>query len=153
MPTIVPGKKIRPVVLVESTRVIIPERRARRTIGAAASWAVAPSARVASIRAPRVGHLVAEPVQRHRRGGHRVADHHAADRDQVARRRFEDAEGDDEAEGGAAGERQRDQQRPEGARHLLRARLRAVSAPKTTITASSAKTSQSVSASKISLIA
>ena len=49
MPTIVPGKKIRPVVLVESTRVIIPERRARRTKGAAASWAVAPSARVASI--------------------------------------------------------------------------------------------------------
>ena len=32
------------------------------------------------------------------------------------------------------------------------ARLRAVSAPKTTITASRAKTSQSVSASKISLI-
>ena len=51
MPTIVPGKKISPVVLVESTSVIIPERRARRTIGSAASRAVAPSASVASIRA------------------------------------------------------------------------------------------------------
>ena len=49
MPTIVPGKKISPVVLVESTSVIIPERRARRTIGRAASRAVAPSASVASI--------------------------------------------------------------------------------------------------------
>ena len=37
------------MVLVESIRVIIPERRARRTIGAAASCAVAPSASVASI--------------------------------------------------------------------------------------------------------
>ena len=46
-----PGKKIRPVVLVESIRVIVPERRARRTNGAAASRAVAPSARVASIAA------------------------------------------------------------------------------------------------------
>ena len=51
IPTIVPGKKISPVVLVESTRVIIPERSARRTVGAAASRAVAPRARVASIRA------------------------------------------------------------------------------------------------------
>src|SRR4051812_50121788 len=51
MPTIVPGKKIRPVVLVESTRAIIPERKERRMVGAAASRAVAPSASVASIRA------------------------------------------------------------------------------------------------------
>ncbi len=50
MPTIVPGKKISPVVLVESTRVIIPERRLRRTSGVTAWEEVAPSARVASIR-------------------------------------------------------------------------------------------------------
>ena len=49
IPTIVLGKKIRPVVLVESTRAIIPECRLRRTIGAAASAELAPSARVASI--------------------------------------------------------------------------------------------------------
>ena len=49
IPTIVPGKKISPVVLVESIRVIIPERRLRRTIGAAAWVEVAPSASVASI--------------------------------------------------------------------------------------------------------
>ena len=47
----VPGKKINPVVLVESIRAIIPERRLRLTMGAAASRAVAPSASVASIRA------------------------------------------------------------------------------------------------------
>ena len=50
MPTMVPGKKTTPVVLVESTRGIIPERRLRVTESRAASQAVAPSASVASIR-------------------------------------------------------------------------------------------------------
>ena len=45
----VPGKKISPVVLVESTRVIIPERRLRRTSGVTACDEVAPRASVASI--------------------------------------------------------------------------------------------------------
>jgi hypothetical protein len=45
-----PGKKIRPVVLVESIRGIIPERRLRRVMGRIAWVAVAPSASVASIR-------------------------------------------------------------------------------------------------------
>ena len=49
MPTIVPGKKIRPVVLVESISGIIPERRLRRMIGRIACALVAPSARRASI--------------------------------------------------------------------------------------------------------
>ena len=73
---------------------------------------------------PGVGDLVAEPVERHRRGGHRVADHHAADRHQVAGRRVEDAERDDQAERARAGDGQRDQQRPEGARDLLGATAR-----------------------------
>ena len=46
----VPGKKIRPVVFVESTSGIIPERRLRRTTGNAAWVEVAPRASVASIR-------------------------------------------------------------------------------------------------------
>ena len=37
------------MVLVESMSAIVPERRLRRTLGAAATVAVAPSARVASI--------------------------------------------------------------------------------------------------------
>ena len=85
MPTIVPGKKIRPVVLVESISAIVPERRLRRRLGAPPTVAVAPSASVASISRRAVGHLVAEPVERDGGGGHRVADHHPADRDQVAR--------------------------------------------------------------------
>ena len=82
IPTIVPGKKIRPVVLVESTRAIIPERR-RRTIGAAAS-AEARAERQGRLDLPRGrGDVVAEAVQRDGRGGHRVADHHAAHRHEV----------------------------------------------------------------------
>ena len=50
MPTIVPGKNTIPVVLVESMRVIMPERRLRVTRSREASQDVAPSASVASIR-------------------------------------------------------------------------------------------------------
>jgi hypothetical protein len=45
----VPGKKTIPVVFVESTSGIIPERRLRATIAREACWEVAPSASIASI--------------------------------------------------------------------------------------------------------
>ena len=71
-----------------------------------------------------MGHVVAEPVQRHRGGGHRVPDDHAADRDQVPGLRLEDPERDDEAQRRHARDREGDQQRPERVRDQLRPLLR-----------------------------
>ena len=66
--------------------------------------------------ARRVGaHVVAQAVQRDRRCGHRVADHHPADRNEVARLGREDSEGDDEAQGGRGRQSEGDEERQERA--------------------------------------
>lgn len=70
----VPGKKISPVVLVESISRIMPERRLRLRMGRIAWVDVAPRASVASICGAGVVD-VAEAVEGDCGCRHRVADH------------------------------------------------------------------------------
>ena len=124
--------------MVESTSAIVPERRLRRTTGARRlARRRAERQRRLDLRAPSRA-FVAEAVERDRGGRHRVADHHPADRDEVARLGLEDAERDDEAERRAAGDARARSAAARTRAGTLRARLRAVSAPNSTITAISA---------------
>ena len=148
----VPGKKTIPVVFVESTSGIIPERRLRATIAARRLLGGgAERQRRLDLPAP-VVHLVGEPVERHGHRRHRVPDHHPADRHQVARLRLEHAEAEHEPErhgGGHARARARSARWRSGTPF---ARPRAVQVPNATIPASRAATSQRLSVSKIAWI-
>jgi hypothetical protein len=62
-------------------------------------------------------HLVCQPIQRHRGGRHRVADHHPPHRHQVARLGLEDAERQHQAERRHGGHRQRQRDRTQRAGH------------------------------------
>ena len=146
-----PGNVTIPVVLVWSISGIIPERRLRVTSGALAWRAVAPSASSASMRVALAVDVVGQAVERHRRGGHRVADHHPADRDEVARRGLEHAEREHQSERGRSRDRERDRDRLQRSRHRPRATAGG-DEPAATIPASSSATTQRLSESKTAWI-
>ena len=119
-----PGKKISPVVLVESISGIMPERRLRRTTGSIACVAVAPSASVASIRARRA--RTSSPSRLSATAAAVIELPTTMPPTGTRKRGFgsKTPSATTSTERRRAGDRERDQQGPEGVRHL-RARGRA----------------------------
>ena len=95
--------------------------------------------------------VVAKAAKRDGRGGHGIADDHAANGDEIAGRGREDAEGEDERERGRRRDREREEQRPEHVGDARRAGARR-EAPKTTMTASRTATQRMLSLAKIALM-
>ena len=119
----VPGKKMRPVVFVESIKAIIPDLMLRLTIGAAPPTSL-PQGQGCLDPRREVLHVVAQPVQGDGCSRHRVSDHHPPDRHEVSRLGLEDPESHHEAERESPGGRQPNQERHECVRNLCRAATR-----------------------------
>ena len=141
-----------PVVFVESIERDHPRAQAARDRAVGGLTRRRPERQRRLDRRARAADLVRQPVEGDRRRRHRVADHHPADRHEVARLRLEHAEREDQPERGDRRDGESERDRPDSVRHFLRPAARGDRAEARPSPASRAATSSRLSESKIAWI-